>query len=681
MNFKKTIAGICALAMVGTCGVSVFAEDVTTTTTDVQDETTVTTVETEEMTDASAAMTEGTTTEESVTTGVTTEETTTETAVTEENVDVEDLKAEIIDALAFHVSGHNFKAETYWVPTAGNGDADVFLRVFDEFGNETDIKTILTKNKSSYTGKISDYLMVDSNKDILNITSISGTVSYEYKDGKFNVIYGETTTTTATDIIETTTTTTNTELSTIELSEGDTLKVKGTLSIVDVNEFARQYVLNLDTPITVVYKSGIKSGETEVIKSVNLPAIEYKDGDHLIVSGAVVFTAGSAINTIALNDVTATKIGDIKPDVPVEQTMTFTFAGHTFTAEKYYYMNDEVNGKLIALTINSESDMTNINRYSLFYGNDTESSKRDISSFVYVDGSVLVIDSPIMGKKNYTYDETSNKFVEFNGYSEEDKQKLIDKFIAAYGEPVYEPVFGDFNNDGEIDAYMQYYVGNSLNTYLVTMDDIKLIKEDYQGAGHIDDYMYFHYFETYDDVLQTLVEFRATLHIRNVAGYASAWLSIDKIESDGTMTSVLINGNESVSVLYDNFLENDGTLSSPEYLKDLTEEQVMSISSYLTLNENKATINIKYYNYDGENTGVGSTEYEYDKGTNQFIPVGSNKKESNNNSSIGSTSSKKNPAGTGSSPKTGENNVLPVALALTLVAGTAVVAGVKKKKK
>lgn len=82
MKAKKTIAGICALAMLGTCGMTAFAEEVTTTTTETPAETTVTTAESTEM---SAAMTEGTTTEESATTGVTTETTTvetTETAVT-----------------------------------------------------------------------------------------------------------------------------------------------------------------------------------------------------------------------------------------------------------------------------------------------------------------------------------------------------------------------------------------------------------------------------------------------------------------------------------------------------------------------------------------------------------------------------------------------------------------------
>lgn len=75
MKVKKTIAGICALAMLGTCGMTAFAEEVTTTNTETPAETTVTT-------EASATMTEGTT-DTSVTTEVTTEETTTvETAET-----------------------------------------------------------------------------------------------------------------------------------------------------------------------------------------------------------------------------------------------------------------------------------------------------------------------------------------------------------------------------------------------------------------------------------------------------------------------------------------------------------------------------------------------------------------------------------------------------------------------
>lgn len=637
MNFKKTIAGICVLAMVGTCGVSVFAEDVTTTTTNVKDETTVTTVGTEEMTDASAAMTEGTTTEESVTTGVTTEateETTTETAVTDENVNVKDE-------------------------------------------------------------------MVISEDDILTFT---GTLSY-YPD--------------------------------------------------DVNK--TRPVLNLDTPIDAVC-NGLSQTITYV--RINREDLNYEEGTRLTASGSVMLAnAGTGQNVIFLNDCTVTKIDN--PDIDIyNQSMTFTFAGHTFNAEKYYY-TDTVNGKLIALTVLEEGDnhaMVDLPlvRYSLFYENDTENAKRDISSFVYVDGNELVVDSPIMGVARYVYDETNKRLKLASSIdepveptvTEEQLRKIFADFLVENG---YEGNIISFyvGESGDLEARASYTKDSKSVSCTVTKDGV------IDGKSSIN-VLNCKYFELNG------VKFFAQLiggSMNDGTGMGTRELTIYRLSSDGTyiatnLSNIILIDNLTGGISNTNISSIDNWISisgDKLYLNEfISDSKGFSVKTTYTWDKasNKFVTGTPVENFIDVNNGdvwevTGKLSYETDNsgykhailtldkpidviyhnnsewgvadGTKETVTSVQIADEVNyaegtrlsvkGTVMIGHTAhhlrhicltdcfiepidnpapvkpSKKNPAGTGSSPKTGENAVLPVALALTFVAGTAVVAGIKKKKK
>lgn len=386
MNFKKTIAGICALAMVGTCGVSVFAEDVTTTTTDVQDETTVTTVETEEMTDASAAMTEGTTTEESVTTGVTTEATegtTTETAVTEEDIAVkEETGRTIIDSVSFDLSEHHFKAEA-WYYDESSVDG-VFLRIFDESEYEYEMNWTLA-SKKQYQG-INNYVSVENN--ILTIQASSGLKYLEYKNGilvnaDLNNI---TTTTTATDTIETTTTTTvNVELAVTEEQLRKIFEdflISNGMDIKDINRF--EPVINSITGELEAYGSHKSNSSTHFYKIT-------KDG------------------------VTENKISNSYEDIPIDH-MTIELDNESFLIILRYSDFDYVNNKTTAycdvyhLKNNGTYETTNLSNYKL-WTTDIDVGRGGLAGMgITVNNSIL----HYCDGKDYTYNKATNTFVTGN---------------------------------------------------------------------------------------------------------------------------------------------------------------------------------------------------------------------------------------------------------------------------
>ena len=182
------------------------------------------------------------------------------------------------------------------------------------------------------------------------------------------------------------------------------------------------------------------------------------------------------------------------------------------------------------------------------------------------------------------------------------KKALYDKFVAAYGKPVTAN-YGDFNNDGKLDAYYTYYLkGVGYTTYLVTDDAIVNaggVPGDYAG---ITDYAFFEC---------NGYRFRMNFRNRIVATYATGNVTIDRIESDGTLKQVNFGEN----VLSDSY-EVSGT---PNYTADLSGDQVGKASTYFSCDGNVLTIT--HYFYDN-GRDVGSNSYVYDAATNTFVAGG-----------------------------------------------------------
>ena len=183
------------------------------------------------------------------------------------------------------------------------------------------------------------------------------------------------------------------------------------------------------------------------------------------------------------------------------------------------------------------------------------------------------------------------------------KKTLYDKFVAAYGKPITAN-YGDFNNDGKLDAYYTYYLeGVGYTTYLVTDDAIVNaggVPGDYAG---ITDYAFFEC---------NGYRFRMNFRNRIVATYATGNVTIDRIESDGTLKQVNFGEN----VLSDSY-EVSGT---PNYTADLSNDQVGKASTYFSCDGNVLTIT--HYFYDN-GRDVGSNSYVYDAATNSFVTGGS----------------------------------------------------------
>lgn len=254
----------------------------------------------------------------------------------------------------------------------------------------------------------------------------------------------------------------------------------------------------------------------------------------------------------------------------------------------------------------------------------------------------------------YVFDKEANDFVLSGSSSdaqEVTEEMLIDKFVSEYGEEPYYKDFGDFNGDGELDAY--FYLPWKQHTYFVTMDKITEVTKDHDIPG-ADNSPVFSYFELSDGT-----KFRLTSRTAGIYAGLHSWIYIDKINKDGTLSTASINGQESVDVISCSVPFGD-----TEFCKSIDKNTILTIT--------ESGITLKYY--DGDNETVTSTNYVYDEANNAFVSSGSTN--NSGNSSNGSTSSVSN------SPATSDNfAVIPFTLSIALVAGAAAVVGIKNRRK
>lgn len=585
MNFKKTIAGICALAMVGTCGVSVFAEDVTTTTTNVKDGTTVTTVGTEEMTDASAAMTEGTKTEESVTTGVTTEateETTTETAVTEEDVSVK-ADADICDNASYKIDDTII---TVYLSRREDdtavGGIGLYLTISDgvnslEFYVNTGMQ--ISQGSVNFEGQndIDTYLSVSGNT--LRIKKYNLGLSYdvvEYfysKESGFSMTQLITTTTTATDIIETTTTTTAT-----------TVNVEPIVTEEQLRKIFADFLAENGYEGNIISFYVGESGDLEASAQYT------KDGKSVSCTVTKDGVTNTEINPINVLDCKSFELNGIKFFAQLIGGTMNDGSGHGTRELTIYCLASD--GTYIA------TNLSNIILIDNLTGGSNQGDYSVIDNWIRVDGDKLSLcvsrnegeNNVFEVKTTYTWDKASNKFV----------TGILEK---------------------------TFYVSIPYN--YITIDGV-------------------------------------------------SFPTANKSISDLTVTECT-NGN--IASIDRGCEVGDGIC----FVRGISVENVKpgeliingKCSGYNTLDESHKLAGYTPFYDEGITHNFTIKVMVNEDGT--ISPYTEPKPNPDNNTD--SKPSKKNPAGTGSSPKTGENAVLPVALALTFVAGTAVVAGIKKKKK
>ena len=187
---------------------------------------------------------------------------------------------------------------------------------------------------------------------------------------------------------------------------------------------------------------------------------------------------------------------------------------------------------------------------------------------------------------------------------------MYNKFVAAYGKPTYTN-YGDFDQDGELDAYFVYYDSTGVNTYFVTKDGITLVDKNTGDSMWSSDFAYF---------TCNGYRFRANLHTRIPVAYATGYITIERIEADGSLTKV--NFNE--TVLQDSFAVDH----NPNYTADLREDLANKVSSYFSCNGDKITVT--HYLYEN-GRDVGSNSYVYDEATNSFVKAGNTTPDDDNN--------------------------------------------------
>ena len=409
------------------------------------------------------------------------------------------------------------------------------------------------------------------------------------------------------------------------INKDDILTFSGTVSYPYGKD---RPILNLDAPIEATV-SGID--ETITYVRLNEESLTYAEGTRVTVTGTVDWTAFAGTsqlvvflsnNTITENNATTTTtaaettpttttttteatdaIIDQKTETIIAQGKPYTLRFVLFEEANThnYYIAVYVNGKLSNISHQPvDSNIDNPKSVSSYAG----ICKGTVSQITITDWGTTTTTS-----FHYQYDPVQGAFIDSSGHEDEDSETtaaikaLYDKFVAAYGKPITAN-YGDFNNDGKLDAYYTYYLeGVGYTTYLVTDDAIVNaggVPGDYAG---ITDYAFFEC---------NGYRFRMNFRNRIVATYATGNVTIDRIESDGTLKQVNFGEN----VLSDSY-EVSGT---PNYTADLSNDQVGKASTYFSCDGNVLTIT--HYFYDN-GRDVGSNSYVYDAATNSFVTGGS----------------------------------------------------------
>ncbi len=411
------------------------------------------------------------------------------------------------------------------------------------------------------------------------------------------------------------------------INKGNVLTFSGTLSYPDGKD---RPILNLDAPLEATV-SGID--ETITYVRLNEETLTYAEGTRVTVTGTVdltVFAGTSQLvvflsnNTITENNATTTTTAaETIPttttttteatDAIIDQKTEIIIAqGKPHTLQFVLFKDTYGNGYCVSIYVDGKLA---ISRQPVGY---FEYNPTSVSSYAgLMRGSVLEITvtdwgesttTPTTTSFHYQYDPVQGTLIDSSGHVEEDsettstKEALYNKFVAAYGKPTYTN-YGDFDQDGELDAYFVYYDSTGVNTYFVTKDSITLVDKNTGDSMWSSDFAYF---------TCNGYRFRANLHTRIPVAYATGYITIERIEADGSLTKV--NFNE--TVLQDSFAVDH----NPNYTADLREDLANKVSSYFSCNGDKITVT--HYLYEN-GRDVGSNSYVYDEATNSFVTGGS----------------------------------------------------------
>ena len=411
------------------------------------------------------------------------------------------------------------------------------------------------------------------------------------------------------------------------INKGNVLTFSGTLSYPDGKD---RPILNLDAPLEATV-SGID--ETITYVRLNEETLTYAEGTRVTVTGTVdltVFAGTSQLvvflsnNTITENNATTTTTAaETIPttttttteatDAIIDQKTEIIIAqGKPHTLQFVLFKDTYGNGYCVSIYVDGKLA---ISRQPVGY---FEYNPTSVSSYAgLMRGSVLEITvtdwgesttTPTTTSFHYQYDPVQGTLIDSSGHVEEDsettaaKEALYNKFVAAYGKPTYTN-YGDFDQDGELDAYFVYYDSTGVNTYFVTKDGITLVDKNTGDSMWSSDFAYF---------TCNGYRFRANLHTRIPVAYATGYITIERIEADGSLTKV--NFNE--TVLQDSFAVDH----NPNYTADLREDLANKVSSYFSCNGDKITVT--HYLYEN-GRDVGSNSYVYDAATNSFVTGGS----------------------------------------------------------
>lgn len=344
---------------------------------------------------------------------------------------------------------------------------------------------------------------------------------------------------------------------------------------------------------------------------------QYVDGQFVPAGTAPTTTTTTAAETTPTTTTTTTEATNAIVD---QKTETMIVQGKPYTLRFVLFKSTYSYGYCISIYVDGKLVISD-QPVGYFEYNPTSVSSyagvsRDSVSEVTVTDWGESTTTPTTTSFHYQYDPVQGTLIDSSGHVEEDsettstKEALYNKFVAAYGKPTYTN-YGDFDQDGELDAYFVYYDSTGVNTYFVTKDSITLVDKNTGDSMWSSDFAYF---------TCNGYRFRANLHTRIPVAYATGYITIERIEADGSLTKV--NFNE--TVLQDSFAVDH----NPNYTADLREDLANKVSSYFSCNGDKITVT--HYLYEN-GRDVGSNSYVYDKATNSFVKAGNTTPDDDNN--------------------------------------------------